>query len=332
MPKSNITGLKDALKAHKSATIIVHHNADPDAIGSAIALSRGLAQLGVSSDVCAPLGISAQSKSILAKYPFPVLEDSKIVFKELVFLVDTSTPEQIGSLKIPQSSELAVIDHHEPGAFFSAAKYRFVEKESHATAFVLFDLFKNLGIKINAEIAFFLLAGIIADTAFLRMVNAKDLKVTAELLEIIGDDIDKIYSAISLPEDVSERIAKFKSFKRMNAYRLGDLIVAFSHAGSFESQAALAFVKSGADIAFVENIDEKKPEYRISGRMRAHLTGKIDLSKLMKCTEPLIHGSAGGHPTAASANGKNTKSGKKVEDALLSALEKELGAKRKQIA
>ncbi len=332
MPKSNITGLKDALIAHKSATIIVHHNADPDAIGSAIALSRGLAQLGVSSEVCAPFGISAQSKSILAKYPFPVSESQKIEFKDLVFLADTSTPEQIGNIKIPESSELVVIDHHEPGAFFAAAKYRFAEKESHATAFIVFDLFKNLGVKITSEIAFFLLAGIVADTAFLRMVNSRDLKTAAELLEIIGDDIDMVYSAISMPEDISERIAKFKSFKRMNAYRLGDTIVAFSHAGSFESQAALAFVKSGADIAFVENIDEKKPEYRISGRLRTHLVGKIDLSKLMKCIESMIHGSAGGHPSAASANGKNTKNGKKVEDALLQALEKELGAKRKQIA
>lgn len=332
MPKSNISGLKDALGAHKTATIIVHHNADPDAIGSAIALSRGLAQLGVASQVCAPLGISLQSKSILAKYPFPVSESQKIEFKGLVFLVDTSTPEQIGTIKIPKLCEIVLIDHHEPGAFFAAAKYRFAEKSAHATAFIIFDLFKNLGVKITAEIAFFLLAGIIADTAFLRMVNSRDLKITAELLEIIGDDIDMVYSAISMPEDISERIAKFKSFKRMNAYRLGDIIVAFSHAGSFESQAALALIKSGADVAFVENIDEKKPEYRISGRLRTHLSGKIDLSKMMKCVEHIIGGSAGGHPSAASANGKNVKSGKKVEDTLLLALEKEFGAKRKQIA
>lgn len=332
MPKSNIAGLKDALKIHKSATIIVHHNADPDAVGSAIALARGLSQFGVTSEVCAPFGISAQSKNILAKYPYPVFESQKIGFKSLVFLVDTSTPEQIGNIKIPETSELAVIDHHEPGAFFKSAKYRFVEKKSHATAFVLADLFKILGVKMTAEIAFFLLAGIVADTAFLRNVNAKDLKITSELLEIIGDDIDRVYSSLSLPEDISERIAKFKSFRRMSAYRLGDIIVAFSHAGSFESQAALALVKSGADIAFVENIDEKKPEYRISGRMRVYLSGKLDLSKLMKVIEPLVGGSAGGHPTAASANGKNTKNSKKVWERLLSALEKELGAKRKQIA
>ncbi len=332
MPKSNIAGLKDALKAHKSATIIVHHNADPDALGSAIALARGLAQLEVGSQIYAPLGISAQSKNILARYPYPILENVKIDFKELVFLVDTSTPEQIGKIEIPKQSLLAVVDHHEPGAFWNAADFRFLEKESHATAFVLFDLFKNIGIKITAEMAFFLLAGIVADTAFLRNVNAKDLKVTAELLEIMGDDIDKVYIALSLPEDISERIAKFKSFKRMRVYRIGDLIVAFSHAGSFESQTALALIKSGADIAFVENIDEKKPEYRISGRMRVHLLGKIDLSKLMKVIEPLVGGSAGGHPTAASANGKNTKNSKKVEESLLSTLEKELGGKRKVIA
>jgi len=331
MPESNISGLKSALKSHKSATILVHHNADPDAVGSAIALARGLSQLGVSSEVCAPLGISLQSRNILAQYPYPVKEGNDVRFQKLVFIVDTSTPEQTGNLALPNDAAVVILDHHEEGKLFERANFRFLKKESHATAFIVFELLGALNLKITADVALFLLCGIVADTGFLRMVTAKELKAVAELLEIAGIELEGIYGALSVREDISERIAKLKAMKRMKAFRLGDVIVAFAASGSFESQAALSICKQGADIAFVENVDSKKQEYRISGRMKQHLTGKIDLSKLIKAVEPIIEGSAGGHPTAASANGKNTKSSAKVESKLLEVLEKSLGQKRKQL-
>lgn len=331
MPESNISGLKGALKAHKSAVILTHHNADPDAMGSAIALARGLSQLGIRADVCAPLGLSLQSRNILAQYPYPISEGKEIAFKQLVFLIDTSVPEQIGNIALPKDSVVAILDHHEEGGLFERAGFRFVRKDSHATAFIVLELLQALNLKVTAEIAFFLLAGIVADTAFLRMVTAKELKATAELLETAGVELEQVYNALSVREDISERIAKLKAMKRMNVFRLGDVIVAFAASGSFESQVALAIMKQGADISFAENIDAKKPEYRISGRMRQSLAEKIDLSKLMKAIEQIIEGSAGGHPTAASANGKNAKRSADVQRTLLESIEKALGQKRKQL-
>ncbi len=332
MPQSNISGLKDALEAHKSATILIHHNADPDAMGSAIALARGLSQLGISAEVWAPLGLSLQSRNILASYPYPVKEGREIGFHALIFVIDTSTPEQIGNAELPKDALVAILDHHEEGKLFERADFRFVQKDSHATAFIVLELLNALSAKITAEIALFLLAGIVADTAFLRMITAKELKITAGLLETAGVELEQVHAALSVREDISERIAKLKGMKRMKVFRLGDIIVTFAASGSFESQVALSIMKSGADIAFVENIDAKKPEYRISGRMRQNLAEKLDISKLIKAIEPIIEGSAGGHPTAASANGKNVKNSAKVEAKLLEVLEKAVGKKRKQIA
>lgn len=331
MPESNISGIKSALKAHRSAIIIIHHNADPDAMGSAVALARGLSQLGVSSEVCAPLGLSLQSRNILTQYPYHVKEGNDIRFQKLIFIVDTSTPEQIGNIALPADAVVVILDHHEEGKLFGRANFRFLKKDSHATAFIVFELFDALNLKITAEIALFLLCGIVADTGFLRMVTAKELKATAKLLEVAGVELEGIYGALSVREDISERIAKLKAMKRMKVFRLGDVIVAFAASGSFESQTALSIMKQGADIAFVENIDAKKPEYRISGRMKQHLAEKLDLSKLIKAVEPIIEGSAGGHPTAASANGKNARSSARVEAKLLESLEKVLGQKRKQL-
>lgn len=331
MPQSNISGLKDALKSHTSATILIHHNADPDAMGSAIALACGLSQFGISAEVWAPLGLSLQSRNVLAQYPYPVKEGREIVFSRLVFIVDTSTPEQIGNIAIPKDALVAILDHHEEGKLFERADFRFVQKDSHASAFIVLRLLDSLSLKVTAEIALFLLFGIVADTGFLRMVSAKELKTTSGLLETAGAELEWVYAALSVKEDISERIAKLKGMKRMKVYRLGELLVAFTASGSFESQVALSIMKMGADIAFVENIDAKKPEYRISGRMRQSLAEKLDLSKLIKAIEPLIEGSAGGHPTAASANGRNVKNSAKVEAKLLEVLEKAVGEKKKQI-
>ena len=62
----------DEVGNHEKAQIIVHHNADPDAVGSAAAFALALKHKGMRVTVSAPLGISRQGRSVLEKYPFLV--------------------------------------------------------------------------------------------------------------------------------------------------------------------------------------------------------------------------------------------------------------------
>lgn len=316
--------IKKAAEKEGYATIIVHHNADPDAIGSAIALARGLAQLKVKSTVLAPADISRQSEAILGKYPYPVEKSAKI--GALAFIVDSSSPEQV-PVEIPEGCTVVLLDHHEPGALAKRANIALISPEAHSTAEIVLSVLSGLGIELTREIRFFLLAGIAADTGFFRYASREDLKRVIGLSEDI--EIEAIFAALAVPEDISERIAKLQAAKRAEIYRLGDFIVAFSSIGSFESQSALGLVKSGADVAVVFNL--QKDEIRLSGRMRHSLPKALDLAEGFSKLGKIIGGGAGGHRSAASANGKDTKSMDAAKKALLAYFEGALGRNRKKL-
>ncbi len=316
--------IKELLETNRRATIIVHHNADPDAIGSAVAVAQALAQFKVKCTVLAPADISRQSKAILSKYPYPVQEKAKL--ESLVFIVDSSSAEQV-PVNIPDDCTVVLIDHHRPGNLAKRADISIVDSSSHSTAGLVLSLLKELGASLTREIRFFLLAGLVADTAFLRKASREDLKKAVELSEDI--EIDDVFSSLSITEEISERIAKLQSAKRLELYRINDFLIAFSHIGSFESRSALSLVKSGADIAVVFNIQKK--ELRLSGRMRSSVPEKLDLARAFRSLDTIIGGGGGGHRTAASANGKNTKSISAAKYNLLSYFEKSLAKKAKKI-
>ena len=324
--KKELKKLMDVLLEQKTAAILVHHNADPDAIGSAIALARGLFQTGIKCDIFAPAGISRQSANILKKYPYPILKALEKEYSTYI-VVDVSSKEQLGNFKIPVGAKLAVIDHHEKGNLEENAFAVLKDMTAHATATIVWKILKELDTRITKEISFFLLCAIVADTAFFRIADKKDLEIITKLLEYT--ELQEIFSSLTVQEDISSRIAKIKSFKRIDSYRIGDVVVAFSRTGSFESQIALALVRSAADIAIVVNT--KNNDIRISARMRHDLENKTDLVEILKTAESLIDGSVGGHKLAASANGKNPKCVLEIKNRILLKLEETFKNKAKPL-
>ena len=315
--KKDIAKIAAELQNHQKAQIIVHHNADPDAIGSAIALAIALKHQDMRVTVSAPLGISRQGRRVLDKYPFHIREETE-KNPSLVFIVDSSSSEQIGKLTFRTNPKIILIDHHQRGNLAKDADFTFIDTEAHSTAILVYRLIVSLGIPVVSHAAPYILCGIVADTGFLRIADKKDIDVLDELLNYA--ELGEIFDALTVKEDISERIAKLKVMKRTELYRIRNLIIAFSRAGSFESRAALHIIKTGADIAIVFNI--KKDEMRISARVRKYLSEDIDLVKMLKIAEPLIDGSVGGHAEAASANGKNPKNAQKIKNIILKEFEK----------
>ena len=311
----------------QEALILLHHNADADVLGSSMALARGLAQLKIKAKIAAPAGISRQAKAVLAKWPYPI--DEKVEdWPSLIFILDAVSPEQLG-IEIPKEAKFILIDHHAAGELARNAALAILEPQAHSVAFLLRKIFAAAKIEITREIAFFLLISAAADTQYLRLINKEELAIVAELAALLGEELDMedVYAALSVPEDISERIAKLKAGQRADIFQVRGLLVVFSEIGSYEASAASNFVKSGADMAFVFNV--QKEEIRISARERVHLKEKLNLAELLLKAEPLIKGHAGGHATAASANGSNTKSMDAVKNILLAELRKRFGEPQK---
>ena len=311
---------------HENAQIIMHHNADPDAVGSAVALALLLKKQGLRVTVSAPLGISRQGRRVLEKFQFHVREEVE-KSPSLVFIVDSSSSEQIGKLAFRTKPKIILIDHHQRGNLAKDADFTFVDTEAHSCAILVYRMIVSLGIPVVSHAAPFILCGIVADTAFLRIACKEDIDAVDELLNHV--ELSDIFDALSVKEDISERIAKLKVMRRVELYRVRDLIIAFSRAGSFESRAAVSIIRMGADVAVVFNV--KKSEIRISARVRKYLSSDIDLVKMLKKAEPLIEGSVGGHAGAASANGKNPNKVNEVKKVILKSFEKRANSVSKLI-
>ena len=324
--RKDIAKIWEEVGNHEKAQIIVHHNADPDAIGSAVGLALLLKKQGLAVTVSAPLGISRQGRRVLDKFPFHVREEVE-KSPSLVFIVDSSSSEQICELAFRTNPKIILIDHHQRGNLAKDADFTFVDTEAHSCAILVYRMIVCLGIPVVSHAAPFILCGIVADTAFLRIACKEDIDVVDELLNYV--ELSEIFDALSVKEDISERIAKLKVMRRVELYRIRDLIIAFSRAGSFESRAAVSIIKMGADVAVVFNV--KKNEIRISARVRKYLSSDIDLVKMLKMAEPLIDGSVGGHAGAASANGRNPNRINEVRKVILKGFEKRANSVSKLI-
>lgn len=320
---SELEPLADMLKQQKSVTIALHHNADPDSLGSGVALAMGLRQFSIAAEVVAPNGISKQSKAVLSKYPFTVKEKSSRPNGVLV-VVDASSREQLGELKT-DGYELLLVDHHEKGDLFELAKMKVVDTSASSTCILMLKLLQVLDVRMTEEIATFLLGGMMTDTGFLRMAGNEDLLAIQSLLG--KRKVQEIMDLVSIEEDISERMAKLKAAKRGDYYKAGNKLIAFSHVGSFEASAALTLVRSGSDAAFVFNVD--KGEIRISGRARPSFGH--NLADILRNLDPIIDGHAGGHNTAASANGKNGRSEQDAKRMLIKRLEELLGTRLERL-
>lgn len=102
-----------------------------------------------------------------------------------VIITDCSTIERIGDLREQlEPYPLAVIDHHSSGEEFGAARY--VVPEAASTTMLIYRMFREAGLKPEAETAEYLLFGLATDTGFFRHTESGSREVfdiTAELVE-----------------------------------------------------------------------------------------------------------------------------------------------------
>ena len=315
-----------ALKGLKGKTLVLtHHNADIDAVASALAMKSLLSRLEIEADLGVAESISRPAQKLAAGQNFIIDPDCNNY--ENVVLVETSVPEQLASVKNLRAD--LIVDHHTPGKLVESAKATWIDEKYKSAAQMVFDLFKALKLEMDKQTALWIAAGLTADTAHLRMAGLKEFEDLSQLLKT-GLDFSEVLKAIETPPDISERIAVLKAMKRIETWRIGDLLLAFSRVSSHEAAAARALVKAGADISVV--VAEKEREVRISSRGRPWILEKgIDLSDIFKKVGELIGGSGGGHNLAGSANGPDKTGIAPATKHIISELERIMASKAKSI-
>jgi len=298
--------LSEACKRGQRILVLCHHNADPDAVGSSLALAGALEQLGAKARAGVSENLSVAAKNVLEAFSQTIAVDPPLD-ADIVVLVDTSSLEHLGELgeKLKHKShQIVVVDHHRPvEEMRKLAKLYFVREDAASEAEIILPLIRELGTKVTREAASLLLAGIVSDTGQFRLAKGETFRVVSELVEA-GADYGRVLGAMRLPEDRSKQVAMLKAAQRLELHKIDERLVVFSELSSFEADAAAMFVRMGADVAVVGS--EEKGKIRLCGRARERLPAStgLHLGKLMDELAKRFNGTGGGHAGAASMTGE----------------------------
>ncbi|MBI4344882.1 MAG: DHH family phosphoesterase, partial [Euryarchaeota archaeon] len=278
--------------------ILLHANADLDAVCSGIALAEAIRSINPALDpsLGAPGGISKAARRAMDHFG-ATAEASPVLDADLIILVDTVNLAQLGPAaeKVRQSgARKAVIDHHAPqGETKAMADFYLVDEGAASSVEVVYRFIESTGVEVTPGAATAMVLGILAETGRLRLATPGTIKALASLLDR-GADYPRALELLEEEEDRSRKLAHLKAAQRMELHRLGAWLVATAEVGSFTASAAGALVHLGADCAFVAS--GKGGKVQVSARASAQFlraTG-VSLAEVMERVGGVL-GGGGGH-------------------------------------
>lgn len=298
------------IKKSKNILLTLHPSPDGDSIGSNLALYFAITKLGkkvtlIGGDSDFPKNFSSipGTDKILPKNFFQLdLNDY-----DLFIMADIAGTNQIskrGEIVFPKNLKTIIIDHHASNPKF--ADINLVNPNSPATCQIVFDIFKDLKIKITKEIAACLFIGIYTDTGGFKYSNTtyKTFLAVAELSQIYPS-FDKLVFNLE-NNDRPDRL-KFMSLMlgSIDTYLSSKIAIASIDFDTIQKNKINTSVVNGSEIANlvksvigweigVSLIEFQPKSIKVSFRTRD--SEKYDLTKISVAI------GGGGHKAAAGAN------------------------------
>ena len=289
--------------------LLCHHNADPDAFCSAYALhslfKRIKPQLHI--EISSSNGLSKLSKSIQRTLQIEFTKQPNIEDADALFILDANTIHQLGEFSTQvkkTNSPVIVIDHHvtklrnnEP------AELKIVNEKASSTCEIVFQIFEEAKIPILKDEALALLTGIAFDSGHFTRARGETFRILAQLVEL-GSNLDKAIQLLTIPMNLSERIARLKAVQRGQIIKEDNWVIVTSQVGSYQASAARALLHIGADIVFVAGKKEDNLTISMRSSQRFYRETNIHLGKeIVISLEEKFDGGGGGHSTSAGFNG-----------------------------
>jgi len=183
---TDILKIKEVIKNSQKITIISHYNPDGDALGSQLALARGLEQLEIETNLVNKDPIP-DSYHFLKNWECIKPIEEILNLTAVIICVDCATWERTGYLKeqlIGEKTIVINIDHHISNSNFGHLNW--VDPNAAATAELIYDLLGLLQVKIDQIIATSIYTGISTDTGSFLYENT-----TATTHTVVSDLINR---------------------------------------------------------------------------------------------------------------------------------------------
>jgi nanoRNase/pAp phosphatase (c-di-AMP/oligoRNAs hydrolase) len=278
-----------------------HENADADAVGASLSLKLIAQGLGKKAVVTAPRSVSKLGKRLADAYGHPIATSDPCNAFDLVIFVDATPPaEGLGG------SRTAIIDHHEGGTD-TPADFVFTDPSFPSASEMVYEFAEYLIAEkaigaISQEMATLLLAGIVADTADLKLAVKETLQRICRISSMSGVEIRDVFTFLRSPKEPSLRVACLKGASRLSLGETDGYLIATTRVSSFQADVASSLIRLGADVAFAGG--KKEGELKVSGRARGDLVARgLTLARVMETVAGRIGGHGGGHAGAAALKG-----------------------------
>ena len=308
--EADLAAVAEALRSHDRFIVTTHENPDGDALGSLIAMTFALRELGKEAtmylfgEVPIPREYEFMDFTGLVRGPNPDSSDSVVV------ALDCANERRLGpETALLEKAKLVVdIDHHHDNSRFG--KVNLIVGHASSTGEILADVFKAVGAELTPEIAEALYIAVVTDTGRFQYANttAKALRLAAELVEA-GADVHRVFQGVY--ENVA--FAKLKlvarALENAEVFEGGRVIVShleredFAAAGAEEpySEGIIDYLRAveGAELAALirEPPTANGPTHRISLRTTE---ADLDVSAIARLSGGGGHRQAAGFSSEAS--------------------------------
>ncbi|MFX0123730.1 MAG: bifunctional oligoribonuclease/PAP phosphatase NrnA [Candidatus Hodarchaeota archaeon] len=312
--------------------LVMHSQADPDAVGAAIGLTHLIRVINPNLLICTlEPTLSALGQTLLefTDYHLDTIKIDQVISPALFVLLDTNFIE---SQLIAPKRQFVIIDHHIRTPSEAEVTFDYQLNSFRATTEIIASLYYNADIPLTQQVIKGLLAGIIFDTRRFLYADGDLFECVNFLLRNNSNIYLETMNLFSSSRTKSEKLACIKAAQRMKQHQINSTILLFSHVSSFEAAAARSLISLGGDIAIV--IANRKRETRISLRTTLGLPKEIGISLGKDIIPKLIKrfgGTGGGHNSAAGYNAPLLEI-KTVKKFLFQLFEKILLTKEKKMA
>jgi phosphoesterase RecJ-like protein len=238
--KADLDAVVEALRSHDRFLVTTHENPDGDALGSLLATTLALRQLG--KDAYMYLAGHAPLPGEYAFMPLQELKRRRVpddVAERVLVAVDCANESRLGpDPEVLHQSRFTVdIDHHHDNTRFGDVNL--IVADASSTAEVLRDILEELDVELTPDIAEALYIALVTDTGRFQYANTtpKALRLAADLVEA-GANVHRVFQGVYENVQFAKLKLLARALERAQVYEGGALVVSYLLRGDFAEVGA----------------------------------------------------------------------------------------------
>jgi phosphoesterase RecJ-like protein len=299
---TDLKAIADALLRHDRFLVVTHENPDGDALGSVLAATLALRQLGKDAVMYLPGKTPLPREYAFMPLADLVREPPPDATERVLLAVDCAKEDRIGDDAALSRAPLVLdIDHHHDNTRFG--DLNLIVADASSTGEVLRDVFAELGVAVTPELAEPLYIALVTDTGRFQYANTtpKALRLAAELVEA-GADVHAVFQQVYESVEFAKLKLLARALGRAEVLEGGRIVVShlvrsdFTEVGAAEpySEGIIDYLRAveGAELAALirEQLNESTHAYK--GSLRSSID-ELDVSAIAR------RFGGGGHRQAA---------------------------------